>query len=496
MRIAIYLRVSTDMQVEDGYSLRAQRATLIDYCKLNDYTISDIYMDEGISAKDMNRPQLKRLLEDATKGLFDAVLVHKFDRFTRSVKDLYELLDYLKKYSVSFISKQEKFDTSTAMGMAMLGMLGVFAQFERELIGERVRFGMEQKVKEGKKPNGAFPFGYDKQGNIIPEEAEIVRLVRHMYMKEDMGFKTIAMRLIDQGITRRGSTWRASTVATTLENTFYAGIIQFGSVMENGKYATHKKELRKDVIHHKGIYEAIFTEEEFYEHLRRIRRRSDSGYSRKLDYYFTGLLRCARCGSSMFGRMTTSRKDKQGNIISTPYYICSTRKENSTCKMPTFQQKHIEHMVMEYISSVNVDKVLTTAEKKKAENQNAAREKMIQKLKRDLESVQARVKKWQYMFIEELVTADDLRSRLNVEYETEAALLKSLEEAREQVKESEEIKYKLDTFVQAWEDADAMEKKELLNAIFDEIRVFSDMENPRGFRNGNFFPARIELKYR
>jgi site-specific DNA recombinase len=164
--------------------------------------------------------------------------------------------------------------------------------------------------------------------------------------------------------------------------------------------------------------------------------------------------------------------------------------------MPTFQQKHIEHMVMEYISNVSVDKVLTAAEKKKAENQNAAREKMIQKLKRDLESVQARVKKWQYMFIEELVTADDLRSRLNVEYETEAALLKSLEEAREQVKESEEIKYKLETFGQAWEDADAMEKKELLNEIFDEIRVFSDMENPRGFRNGRFFPARIELKYR
>src|SRR5688572_18985346 len=106
MRIAIYLRVSTDMQAEDGYSLRAQRATLIDYCRVNEYSVSDIYMDDGYSAKDTNRPQLKRLLEDATKGLFDAVLVYKFDRFTRSVKDLYELLDYLKKNSVSFISKQ------------------------------------------------------------------------------------------------------------------------------------------------------------------------------------------------------------------------------------------------------------------------------------------------------------------------------------------------------------------------------------------------------
>lgn len=495
MRIAIYLRVSTEMQVEDGYSLRAQRATLIEYCKVNEYSISDIYMDEGISAKDTNRPQLQRLLEDATKGLFDAVLVHKFDRFTRSVKDLYELLGYLKLHGVSFISKQEKFDTSTAMGMAMLGMLGVFAQFERELIGERVRFGMEQKVKEGKRPNGAFPYGYDKQGNIIPEEAEIIRLVRHMYMKENLGFKAIAMKLIDQGITRRGSTWRSSTVSMTLANTFYAGIIQFGNKMENGKYAGHRKEMRKGVIHEKGIYEAIFTEEEFYEHLRYMRRRSDSGYSRKLDYYFTGLLRCGRCGASMFGRLSTSRTDKEGNVLRLPYYMCNTRKETGTCKMPTFQQRHIEHMVMQYISGVNVDKVLTTAEKKKADNQNAAREKMIQKLKRDLEAVRSRVKKWQFMFIEELVTADDLRSRLNVEYETEASILKQLEESRERVKETEEIKYKLETFGQAWEDADAMEKKELLNEIFEEIRVFSDMENPRGYRN-KFFPATIELKYR
>ncbi len=496
MRIAIYLRVSTEMQVEDGYSLRAQRATLIEYCKVNEYEISDIYMDEGISAKDTNRPQLQRLLDDATKGLFDAVLVHKFDRFTRSVKDLYELLGYLKLHSVSFISKQEKFDTSTAMGMAMLGMLGVFAQFERELIGERVRFGMEQKVREGKRPNGMFPYGYDKKGNIIPEEAEIIRLVRHMYMKEQMGFKTIAMRLIDQGITRRGSIWRASTVSSTLENTFYAGIIQFGNKMENGKYANHKKEMRKDVIHEKGIYEAIFTEEEFYEHLRIMRRRSGNSYSRKLEYYFTGLLRCGRCGAAMHGRMVHSRKDKNGNTTKSSYYICNMRKENNSCMLPTIQQRHIEHMLMEYISALHVDKALTTVEKKKADNQNAAREKMIQKLTRDLESVRARVKKWQFMFIEELVTADDLRSRLAVEYQAESDILKAIEDAQESVKESNEIKVKLDTFSQAWEHADDLEKKELLNEIFDEIRIFSDINNPRGYRNGRYYPARIEIKYR
>ncbi|OMF38819.1 hypothetical protein BK133_01035 [Paenibacillus sp. FSL H8-0548] len=496
MRIAIYLRVSTEMQVEDGYSLRAQRATLIEYCKANEYSVSDIYMDEGISAKDTNRPQLQRLLDDATKGLFDAVLVHKFDRFTRSVKDLYELLGYLKLHGVSFISKQEKFDTSNAMGMAMLGMLGVFAQFERELIGERVRFGMEQKVKEGKKPNGQFPYGYDKEGNIIPEEAEIIRLVRHMYMKEQMGFKTIAMRLIDKGITRRGSTWRASTVSFTLSNTFYAGIIQFGNRMENGKYAGHRKELRKGVIHEKGIYEAIFTEEEFFEHLRYMRSRSVSGYSRKREYFFTGLLRCGRCGASMFGKLTHSVPNKDGVVKKRMYYVCSTRRDNNTCKMPTIQQNHIEHLLMKYISDIAIEKSLTAAEKKKSDNQNEAREKLIQKLKRDLDSVRNRVKKWQFMFIEELVTADDLRSRLAVEYETEADILKSLEEAQIRVKESEEIKFKLSTFSQSWNEADDFDKKELLNEMFEEIRVICHIDNPRGYRNGNFFPAELELTYR
>lgn len=495
MRTVLYLRVSTNEQAQDGYSIRAQRAQLVDYCRVNDYEVVDIYIDEGFSAKDMKRPALKRLLDDAQKGLFDAVIVYKLDRFTRSVRDLYELLDYLNKNNVGFISKQEKFDTTTAMGRAMIGLLAVFAQFERELIAERVRMGQEQKVKEGKKPGGRVAFGYDNKFNLIPEEAVAIRRLRELYMENKLGFKSIAIEMNkDPSMTRRGFVWRASTVALTLENPFYAGIIQFGGKMSNGKYPQRKRNLRVDVIETKGNHEAIFTEEEYQEHVSLMWKRTDGGYSRKLDYWFTGLLRCGRCGGSMFGKMT-KKTLANGTIQRVPFYTCSRRKENNLCTQPIFRQVHIEHLMMDYINKFRITQEKLSEEKVLIKKETQGRKTRLQKLKRDLDGAKERIKKWQYMFVEGLVTADDLRKRLDEEYIKETEIKESIDELNIHDQETPVIQSRLFALSDLWGDLNDMEKKEILAEIFDEITLSTDEVNPKGVKN-RFFDASIKVKYK
>lgn len=495
MRVVLYIRVSTTEQAEEGYSIRAQRAQLVDYCRVNDYEIVDIYIDEGFSAKDMNRPALKRLLTDAQKGLFDAVVVYKLDRFTRSVKDLYTLLDYLNKHNVGFISKQEKFDTTTAMGRAMIGLLAVFAQFERELIAERVRMGQEQKVKEGKKPGGKYPYGYDKEGNEIAEEFVVIRRLRELYMSGTMGFKTIAIQLNREGLTRRGFDWRASTAALTLENPFYAGIIQFGGKLSNGKYPQRKRELRVEVIRSFGNHQPVWTEDEYNEHLALMRQRTDSGYSRKLEYWFTGLLRCGRCGAAMHGRLSTSRVRSDGSITRTPYYICNSRKENDKCSMPIFRQSHIEHLLMQHISGLRDNEELSEIEKRQFQRQQMSIDKTVQKLKRDMEGIKERVKKWQYMFVEGMVDPQDLRKRLDEEYERESELKVQIEKLQQQDKESPELQLELFRVAEIWRKLGDDEKKISLSNLFQEIKLNTDEVNPKGVKN-RFFDASIQVKYK
>ena len=188
MRAALYIRVSTDEQAREGFSIDAQKRKLLAYAESQDWDVTSILVDDGYSAKDLNRPAMQELLEKVRGEEIDVVLVFKLDRLTRSVKDLYHLLDEFARHDVGFRSSQEQFDTTTTMGRAMLGILGIFAQWERETIAERVRMGMEQKVREGKKPGGKYPYGYDRDGNLIPEEAEIIRRLRDMYIKDNLSY--------------------------------------------------------------------------------------------------------------------------------------------------------------------------------------------------------------------------------------------------------------------------------------------------------------------
>ena len=139
-KAAIYIRVSTIEQAQEGYSIGEQKERLIAYCKAQDWIIADIYIDGGYSGSNLKRPAIQKLMSETHK--FDIVLVHKLDRLSRSQRDtLYLIEEIFLPNKIDFVSMQESFDTSSPFGKAMIGLLAVFAQLEREQIKERLRWG-------------------------------------------------------------------------------------------------------------------------------------------------------------------------------------------------------------------------------------------------------------------------------------------------------------------------------------------------------------------
>ena len=150
-KVAIYVRVSTTSQVDEGYSIDEQKAKLTSYCDIKDWNIYEIYTDGGFSGSNTERPALEQLIRDAKGKLFDTVLVYKLDRLSRSQKDtLYLIEDVFLENDIEFVSLLENFDTSTPFGKAMIGLLSVFAQLEREQIKERMQLGKLGRAKSGK----------------------------------------------------------------------------------------------------------------------------------------------------------------------------------------------------------------------------------------------------------------------------------------------------------------------------------------------------------
>ena len=204
-RAAIYIRVSTQEQAQEGYSVGEQKERLIAYCKAQDWLIADIYVDGGYTGSNLNRPGIQKLMAETDK--FDVVLVYKLDRLSRSQRDtLYLIEEIFLPNKVDFVSMQESFDTSSPFGKAMIGLLAVFAQLEREQIKERTKMGRIARAKAGLYHGGGnIPIGYDySDGHLVvnPYEAEQVKKIFAWYL-EGASLKTITDRLQEAGYTNR-----------------------------------------------------------------------------------------------------------------------------------------------------------------------------------------------------------------------------------------------------------------------------------------------------
>lgn len=225
---AVYVRVSTQDQAQHGFSLDAQQDALQNYAKALGYEIYKIYRDEGKSAKDMKRPEMMQLLGDAEARKFQAIFIYKLDRFSRSLKDLILTIDKLKEWGIDFISLQDKIETASASGKLMFHIISAFAEFERNIIGDRTKFGMERKAKEGGFITKA-PRGYkllNKKLIIDDEESKKVKQIFEEFLNSDISLTQLAKKY---GMTTAG-------IKKLLSNSTYLGKVKFASQESNGQH--------------------------------------------------------------------------------------------------------------------------------------------------------------------------------------------------------------------------------------------------------------------
>ena len=328
-KVAIYIRVSTQHQV-DKDSLQVQRRELIAYSELvlniKDY---EIFEDPGFSAKNTDRPQFQAMMTRIRSGEFSHLLVWKIDRISRNLLDFSQMYQELKECGVAFVSKNEQFDTSTAVGEAMLKIILVFAELERKMTAERVTAVMLSRANNGQWNGGKIPYGYSystetKEFSPDPVEAKIVQTIYDVY-EEKRSLIQVAKYLNAKGIhSRKGTQWSAVTVHKIITSPFYIGSYLYNVRTEENGY---KKKDSSEWITIENHHPAIITIPQF----ERVREylMSNSRIARKQFknskhiHIFSGLLVCGKCGCNMSAN--TGRRLPNGFLPS--QYACHNRRK-------------------------------------------------------------------------------------------------------------------------------------------------------------------------
>ncbi len=307
--VAIYTRVSTTDQAREGHSLEEQEKRLRAMCEANNYKVYKVYTDAGISGKFAeNRPAYQQMLKDMKKGKFNLIVAFKMDRLSRSIIDFEEFFNETKKYNCGVELLCEKIDTSGAAGMMFARVLGIFAQFERELIQERTLVGVESAVNKGH-IGGKPPLGYKhkldgsgkhklKEWEIDKDEAEIVKEIFELCASGKTYFQISKILKekypnVISSIKRNKETgeekiiyrkWNDSSISTILNNKSYMGVYEYRKSVKN-----------KDTMEIIGVVPAIISEE-LYNDCQEMIARNGRNYYRSKNYLFIQRLVCPHCG--------------------------------------------------------------------------------------------------------------------------------------------------------------------------------------------------------
>ena len=283
----IYIRVSTEDQAREGFSLGEQEEKLRQLCKYKDFEIFKIYKDAGISAKNMkDRPAFQQMLDDMKAGKLNYIVAYKLDRVTRSVRDLEVLISTLEQYQCYLICDRDDVNTSTANGRFFVRMLTVLSQLEIEIVSERTKFGLNGAIKAGHIP-GKVPLGYyrdiDKTLKVDVTTKDIVLRIFEMYL-EGKSYQTISNILNDEKIlSPNNKKWCDSTIDRIINNKIYMGDY------ERYKYDTDKEtELFVDVV------PPIITRA-MWEEVQKQKEKNQRSYCRNRVYIFFQKLVCTTC---------------------------------------------------------------------------------------------------------------------------------------------------------------------------------------------------------
>lgn len=406
-KVAIYVRVSTKGQAEEGYSIDEQIALLTSYCSIHKWKIYDTYIDAGVSGATIERPELSRLSRDAKKKKFNTMIVYDLKRLGRSQRNNIAFIeDVLEKNGIGFISLTENFDTSSPLGKAMVGILSAFGQLDRDTIRERMMMGKIGRAKSGKPmmtSTIAFGYTYDKNNstlNVNQAEAVVVRTIFNLYLT---GKSLTKLRdyLNENGILRNGKLWNYQGVSRILRNPVYKGMIRFRGEVYQGKH------------------EPIINAELFDRTQKELKKRQIEEYKRnnnrrpfRAKYMLSGIIRCGVCGSPMELTLGTKRNDGTRNMR----YQCINRFPRQTkgitvynnaqkCDTGFYEKSDIEIHVLSQVRLLQLNKAKLESMFERTDVIN------VEDIQNQIEALNNKMRRLNDLYLNDMIDLDDLRSQ-------------------------------------------------------------------------------------
>lgn len=521
-KVAIYSRKSKF--TGKGESVENQIEMCKEYLEKNFNHIFDvkIYEDEGFSGKNTERPQFKKMINDAQKNRFNILICYRLDRISRNVADFSNTIELLQKHNIDFISIREQFDTSTPMGRAMMNIAAVFAQLERETIAERIKDNMIELSKSGRWLGGTPPLGYKSEPveysnqdgkskkmyklTEVEEEMKLVKLIYKLYL-DNKSFNTVATYLCKNMFKgKNGGEFSKGTVKQIIQNPVYCisdkkifdwfkkhdanlcgefddlhGLMVYNK-RENGK----KEKPINEWIIAIGKHEGIIHSDKWIECQNLIEHNKSKTSPRSgtgVKFLLSGLVVCGECGSGMG---SWSRYNKKRNFME-KYYRCNLRNRASNrCNNKMLNAYKAEEYVSEYLKDVDLEKLKKAYEnKKKNTNSFDNIEKDINKLNNQYNLNKTLlgklVKKLAIEDDEDIIKIvktemktiksenDNINLRLN-------ELKNSLDDANDDIEFFEDISNRVTHFKRFYDTADDKGKKLLIQSLVENIVWYSDTD--------------------
>ena len=481
----VYIRVSTEDQAREGFSLGEQEEKLLQLCNFKDLEVYKVYKDAGISAKDMeHRPQFQAMLQDMKEGKINYIVAYKLDRITRSVRDLEELISVLEQYNCFLLCDRDDVNTSTANGRFFVRMLTVLSQLEIEIVSERTKFGLNGAIKSGHSP-GQRPFGYksadDKTMIIDNATRPYVEKIFDMYL-EGKSFQQIANYFKENDIYPKKK-WRDTTIQKIIDNKIYMGDYE--------QYKRIGKQENLEPIVYMNVVEPIISRTK-WEECQRQKERNQRTYIRDRIYTFFQRLKCPDCGRIMKCKGSGGTKRKY------MYYTCEHCHIN-------FNESHVEKLLKNFIYDLlEYDMAVKKFFLPILEDNNSKIDtNSIDKEIRSLEKQRERIKQ---AYIKGIVEMDDFKE----DYKLIEDKLSNLESKKLELINLETFNYsphellaerdlerekmiRLDTLnsllKSKWNDMDKSEKQEFISKFIDTIEIKKDDKGNLilekiNFRNG------------
>ena len=376
----LYPRVSTDDQVREGFSLDEQEKEMKKLCMYKNYQIYKVYREEGVSAKNMNRPKFQEMIQDLKDGKINRIIVYKLDRLTRSIQDLEVICKLIEKYHCSLDSVSEEINTDTATGVFFIRMTTILAQLEIERTSERTKFGLKGAAKNGHFC-GKAPIGYrkiNKELVIDDLESEVVKEIFDDYVN-GLSVCTITKKLNNKNALNRN--WRTTTIDRMLSNYIYCGDYLYGKRAKN-----------MNPIHLENICPAIIDKETF-KMVQTQKERNLKNYTRKHTYVYMQKIVCSKCNKIMGGSSSTP-KNKPTQI----YYKCN-------CCNTRINEKKIEKPLMLFLNDMLDYHLLIDNNFKSFFNEDLNIE--IDKYNKMLDKCNKKLKKIKEAYLDDLIDKDE-----------------------------------------------------------------------------------------